>query len=412
MSTTTATIEPAAPAGVRRLLRSGPELSSHTRCFGAMPTTAGGVEILDAVAASWLLGRGGAAFPAARKLAAVAAGRRAVVIANAAEGEPASSKDAVLLSRAPHLVLDGLGIAADAVGARECHLYAPAAALDGVRRALEERRASGYDRRTVELTASAETFLSGEKTAVISRIAGSPALPGDQLVSTSRSGLRGRPTLVHNVETLAHLALIARYGPRWFRGVGTPEEPGTMLVTLSGTTATGVVEVPLGIALPDLIARHGRTDPSTVRAVLIGGYHGTWIPAAALGRAALSAAALRPLHASPGAGVVRVLSWNECGLRASADIIAYLAAQSAGQCGPCRNGLPAIAAIFGALAQGQPVDPREIARLADLVDGRGACAHPDGTARLVRSALDVFAHDIASHLRGRCQITETTIGAR
>lgn len=185
-----------------------------------------------------------------------------------------------------------------------------------------------------------------------------------------------------------------------------------MLVTLSGTTATGVVEVPLGIALPDLIARHGRTDPSTVRAVLIGGYHGTWIPAAALGRAALSAAALRPLHASPGAGVVRVLSWNECGLRASADIIAYLAAQSAGQCGPCRNGLPAIAAIFGALAQGQPVDPREIARLADLVDGRGACAHPDGTARLVRSALDVFAHDIASHLRGRCQITETTIGAR
>lgn len=403
MSTTTATIEPAAPTGVRRLLLAGPELASHTECFGSAPT--GGTALLDAVTASGLSGRGGAAFPTAHKLAAVAAGRRAVVVANGAEGEPASSKDAVLLSRAPHLVLDGLGIAADAVGARECHLYAPATLLDGVRRALDERRASGYDRRTVRLTTSAQTFLSGEKTAVINRIAGLPALPGDQLISTSQAGLRGRPTLVHNVETLAHLALIARYGPRWFRTAGTPDEPGTMLVTLSGTTATGVVEVPLGIPLLDLIARHGRTDPGTVRAILVGGYHGTWIPAAALHRAALSSAALRPLHASPGAGVVRVLSRTECGLRASADIITYLAAQSARQCGPCRNGLPALAETFAPLAAGRPVDPRDIARLANLVDGRGACAHPDGTARLVRSALDVFAEDVALHLHGRCQVT-------
>ncbi|MQY21062.1 NADH-ubiquinone oxidoreductase-F iron-sulfur binding region domain-containing protein [Nocardia macrotermitis] len=410
MSTTI--IEPAAPAGTRRLLLSVPELSSHAGHFGPIPVISDGAAVLDAVTAAGLLGRGGAGFPAARKLAAVAAGRRAVVVANGAEGEPASSKDAVLLARAPHLVLDGLGIAADVVGARECHFYAPAAALDGIRRALDERRACGYDRRSVRLTASPESFLSGEKTAVINRIAGLPAVPGDQLVSTSQSGLRGRPTLVHNVETLAHLALITRYGPRWFRTAGTPDEPGTMLVTLSGTAATGVVEVPLGIPLLDLLTRHGRTDPRTVRAILVGGYHGTWIPAAALHRAALSTAALRPLHATPGAGVIRVLPRTECGLHASADILTYLAAQSARRCGPCRHGLPTLATTFTPLAHGHPADPREIARLATLVDGRGACAHPDATARLIRSTLDVFAHDVTRHLHGHCEVTDTTPGAR
>jgi len=398
----------ARPTGNRRLLLAGPELSSHTNHFGPLPTIEDPRALVDMVAAAGLGGRGGAGFPAARKLAAVAAGRRPIVIANGAEGEPASSKDAVLLTRAPHLVLDGLTAAAEAVGARECHLCAPASALESVRRALDERRAAGYDTHHIELTPAAETFISGEKTAVINRIAGRPALPADRLVSTSHAGLRGRPTLVHNVETLAQLALIARYGPRWFRTAGTADEPGTMLVTLSGTAVTGVVEAALGTPMLELIGGSGRTDPATVRAVLIGGYHGTWIPAAALPHAALSAAALRPLHAALGAGVVRVLTLHECGLRAGAEITAYLAEQSAGQCGPCRNGLPELAAGMTALAHGEPADPREILRLADLVDGRGACHHPDGTARLVRSTLAVFADDVRLHQRGRCHIAHGT----
>ncbi|WP_216893305.1 NADH-ubiquinone oxidoreductase-F iron-sulfur binding region domain-containing protein [Nocardia alni] len=402
-----------APVGTRRLLAAtDPSLPAHLAGYGPRPPEPELGGLIAAVEAAGLRGRGGAGFPVGRKLAAVAEGSRAIVVANGAEGEPDSSKDAVLLTRAPHLVLDGLSAAAAAVGARECHLYAPAPVLEPIRRALDERRATGYDTRNIEITAAADSFLAGEKTAVINRLAGHAPIPADQLISTSRAGLRRRPTLIQNVETLAHLALIARYGPGWFRSAGTPDEPGTMLLTLSGTTVTGVVEAEFGCGLQDVIEQSGRIDRRDVRAVLLGGYHGTWIPRAALHRATLSAQALRPLHAHLGAGVVRVLPRSECGLRATADITAYLAAQSAGRCGPCRNGLPELAARMHDLAYGAGGDPREITRLAGLVDGRGACHHPDGTARLVRSAIDAFGGDLTLHLRGACQAEQEHIGRR
>ncbi|MET8423414.1 NADH-ubiquinone oxidoreductase-F iron-sulfur binding region domain-containing protein [Nocardia sp. NPDC004860] len=385
---------------VRRLLAAPTaDLAAHEATHGRLPAVTR--ELIDAVAASGLRGRGGAGFPVARKLAAVAGGRRPIVVANGAEGEPDSRKDAVLLTRAPHLVLDGLVAAAAAVGSRDCRVYASEAVLEPLRRALVERRMAGYREPAIELTAAAETFLAGEKSAVVNRLSGRAALPADQVVSTSRSGVGGRPTLVHNVETLAQLALIARHGPSWFRSVGAGDEPGTMLISLSGTRIAGVFEVAAGAELPEVVAGLGGTDPVRVRAVLVGGRHGTWISGSALPGAALSAQGLRHLRAAPGAGVVRVLPHGECGLRVTAEITAYLAAQSAGQCGPCRHGLPTLATRFGQLVDGVG-DPAEIARVARLVEGRGACHHPDGTARLVRSALEVFADEVARHRHGHC----------
>ncbi|MVU82512.1 NADH-quinone oxidoreductase subunit F [Nocardia sp. ET3-3] len=385
--------------GVRLLAAPAAELTAHEATHGRLPVVT--AALLDAVAASGLRGRGGAGFPTARKLGAVAAAARPIVIANGAEGEPDSHKDAVLLTRAPHLVLDGLVATAAAVGSRDCRLYAPEAVLSAVRRAIAERRAAGYREPKIELTAATETFLAGEKSAVVNRLAGRAAVPVDQVVSLSRSGLHGRPTLVQNVETLAQVGLIARYGPGWFRAVGVDTEPGTRLISLSGTRNAGVFEVASGIGLGELLSRWGGTDPATVRAVLVGGWHGSWISGLAVAGASLSGPGLEHLHAHPGAGVLRVLPHGQCGLRATAEIVDYLARQSAGQCGPCRNGLPTLAAGFAELVDGGG-DPGEVARVARLVVGRGACHHPDGTARLVGSALTVFADDLARHRRGSC----------
>lgn len=401
---------PTHPPMTRRLFAArGPGLTEHHARFGRLPTHP--AQTLTAcLQAAGLTGRGGAGFPTGRKIASVT-GRKPVVIGNAAEGEPLSSKDAILLTRAPHLVLDGLHVAAAAVGADRVYLYVPKRIARSVQSAIDERRIARLDQRRVILVEAPNAFVSGEESAVVRHIEGGPAIPRDRTLLTSICGVRGRPTLVNNVETLAHIGLIARYGPQWFRAVGDADEPGTMLITLSGALPRGgVVELPTGAPLTDVLARGGLTDLNTVGAVLIGGYHGSWIPAAKLTGARLSRAGLAPFGASPGAGIVHVLPVEQCGLACTADIVAYLADQGAQQCGPCLNGLPRLAQLFDDLAYGRVDDDLldEMHRILGLVDGRGACRHPDGTVRMARSALDTFAGDITQHRTGRCEAAPVT----
>jgi len=188
--------------------------------------------------------------------------------------------------------------------------------------------------------------------------------------------------------------------------VGDQADPGSMLVTLSGALNNpGVTEVPTGALLTGLIGRTGGTDPRTLRAVLVGGYHGSWVPARAFEGTRLSRAGLKSLGASPGAGIIHALSAGECGLARTAKIATYLADESARQCGPCLNGLPRLAQLLNDLAYGRVNDSlvKEIRRIVRLVDGRGSCRHPDGTARLVRSTLETFATDIEHHRRRSCE---------
>ncbi|MET0956116.1 MAG: hypothetical protein ABWY68_09195, partial [Cryobacterium sp.] len=236
------------PVGTSRLTRSAtPDVTRHLAEFGTLPGAPGSATLLELLRDAGLEGRGGAGFPAWRKLAALPAGRstargasrRPVVIGNAAEGEPLSIKDATLLRTAPHLVIDGLITVAAAVAAAEVYLYAPAALLPHVGRALTERSDAG----AVTLRAAAESFLSGEASAVVNALAGRPALPRDRSVRLTTAGLGKRPTLLHNIETLAQIALIVRFGADWFRSLGTVENPGTRLVTVScGLPAVGVAE--------------------------------------------------------------------------------------------------------------------------------------------------------------------------
>jgi NADH:ubiquinone oxidoreductase subunit F (NADH-binding) len=412
-----------------RLLRAGPaDLASHRRTYGPLPRV-GGDAVIEWAGQAGLTGRGGAGFPAGRKLAAVAAAgsrrgaRRPVVVGNAAEGEPASAKDRVLMTVSPHLVLDGLQLAAHAVDAGQAYLYVNSGTAAPARAALAERT----DPVLVTVVDAPDRFVAGQESAVVARIEGRPAVPRDTVRRVVESGVRGAPTLVQNVETLAHLALLVRHGPAWFRQAGTPDEPGTFLATVSGAVRTpGVYEAPYGIPLGQLFELAGGLTYQ-VQAALVGGYHGAWVPPDQT--LPVSRAGLRPYQAAPGAGVVVALPYGVCGLAESARVTSYLAGQSADQCGPCRNGLPRMADTLTRLAwlqrqppprrwepgqvasrpragRAAPADSRrlaaEVARLASLVTGRGACAHPDGTARFVTSTLRTFDTEVRAHLAGHC----------
>jgi NADH:ubiquinone oxidoreductase subunit F (NADH-binding) len=379
------------------------DLETHQNLHGPLPWQEGPQRLIGAIEAAGLVGRGGAAFPTWRKLAAVTAGRRPVVVANAAESEPASRKDRTLLADAPHLVLDGLQLAAEAVGAKQAYLYAHREATAGTAAALDRRREVRWDRVPVTLLAAPEDFVAGEESAVIAAIEGRPALPRDKRRLVVDAGVGGNATLVQNVETLAHLALIARHGPAWFRELGTVDDPGTFLVTVSGSVARpGVHELPYGAPLGAALEEAGGpTVP--LQAVLLGGFHGAWVPPN--GDLPLTRPALSGYGAAPGAGVVIALGADACGLLASSTVADYLAGQSAGQCGPCRFGLPSMAETLRRLAHGERNQslPAEVDRIANVVTGRGACHHPDGTARFVRSTLRHFAREVELHLVGACR---------
>jgi NADH:ubiquinone oxidoreductase subunit F (NADH-binding) len=380
-------------------------LAAHARVHGPLPTIPAH-QLIEEVEQSGLRGRGGADFPTARKLRAVAAHRRVgPVVVNGSETEPASGKDRLLLARLPHLVLDGGVLAASAIGSSEVIVKVGAGATDAVK-ALESAAAlRDHERVRIQVVAGPEGYVAGEESAVVHFLNGGGPLPTFVPPRPFERGYRGRPTLIQNPETLAQLALVARFGSRWYRELGTVADPGSALVTITGAVgAPGVYELAFGTSMSDLLdAAGGPSEP--LRALLVGGYFGTWVDASAATALRLAREDLRSVGCSLGSGVLIALGQSACGLHESARVIAYLAQQSAGQCGPCVYGLRSIADAVGAIAEGV-AGPRErdrVLRWASEIRGRGACHHPDGAARFVESSLRVFAQDIESHRRGRCR---------
>ena len=378
-----------------------PDLASHLSRWGGPPRR--GPELLDELGRSRLGGRGGAGFPTARKWAALAAGGRPVVVVNSTEGEPASNKDKTLLVHAPHLVLDGASLAARALGASEvivCVDRRASAALRACGLAISERAGRGLDAVPFRLEAAPPGYVTGEESALVNWINGNPALPSFGRRPYER-GVDGRPTLVQNAETLAHVALIGRFGSSWFGALGTDAHPGTALVTVTGDVRhPSVYEVAMGTPLVDVLAPAGADQP--VQGVLVGGYAGTWLGPAAATSARLDPAWLGSAGASLGCGSLVVVGPHTCGLKAVAMIAAWMAGQSAGQCGPCARGLPTVADGLGRLlSAGAPNKwNAQIDRWLWMIDGRGACKHPDGAVRMIRSGIQVFAREIESHRHG------------
>jgi NADH:ubiquinone oxidoreductase subunit F (NADH-binding) len=385
-------------------------LTSHLAYHGAPPLprpgdTTWSERFAGAIEASGLTGRGGASFPSATKLELVGSARgRPTLVVNAMEGEPASAKDKVLLSYAPHLVLDGAELAASALGATRIVVCVAADRPDIVAvvvRAAEERASTALAPVPVEVRQPPGRYVAGEESALVSWLNSGVGAPGWRPDKRTPLAIGRSPALVHNAETLAHMALIARYGASSFRAVGTIDAPGTTLVTVTGGVEhPGVFEVAMGTTLGSIIERARPT--AGVAAVLTGGFGGSWVSAAALD----TPYAPRPLATMGGVvgpGVLVVLTRQACGIAETARLARYMAGESAGQCGPCVFGLPAVADDLAHLAAGI-TDRDAIARLESgiaMVDGRGACRHPDGVARMVRSALSVFASDAAMHYAGR-----------
>ncbi len=359
------------------------------------PRPPGDAGLVERIEAAGLTGCGGGHVSTALRWRSALRGHGPLtVVGNGAESEPLSAKDAVLLRQRPHLVLDGLALASEVLGAHRAVIWLHGDD-DGARRsllaALAERRSAGLVDPVVEVVSGPLHYLAGESTAVANALRGGPALPTSRRPRTAEVALPR--TLVQNVETLARLALVARGRP----------SPGTSLLTVLGPSARTVVEVDRTWAFADVLRRTGAIPDGPPPAVLLGGYGGTWVQWRELAARVADPAALRVAGIDLGAGVVAPLSGEACGLVETAAIVAYLARMSARQCGPCLFGLPALAEGMGALALGSTA-PRRLARLAtdlDAVAGRGACHHPDGAVRLVASALQVFGDDIAAHRAGR-----------
>jgi NADH:ubiquinone oxidoreductase subunit F (NADH-binding) len=385
------------------------DLAGHLAVHGPLRVSAGHnmswqQAFIATLEASGLTGRGGAAFPAWAKIAMASADGGGIVVVNGMESEPASDKDKVLLTRAPHLVLDGAQLLAAACGAHEILVCVPKewdAIADAVDRALYERAERRYAVVTEYLIRPPYGFVAGEESALAQWIDRGKSLPLFRPDKGIPLRIGRLPTLVHNAETLAHIALIARYGADPFRARGTAEQPGTCLVTIDGAVSRpGVVEVEWGTSLQDIVRRATPCDAPS--AYLIGGYGGTWVGPAHFATP-YSPVSLGAIGVATGVGVMIVLAPTACGLAESARIARFLAEESSGQCGPCTFGLAAIADDLSRLSGSRP-DPQLLSRLVrrlDQVDGRGACHHPDGAVGMVRSALHVFAADVATHMGGR-----------
>ena len=384
---------PALLSGIER----GPSLAAHREQYGplARPDLEGLLTLVDE---GVLRGRGGAAFPFATKLRAAARRRRAVVVVNLAEGEPASSKDTALALARPHLILDGAVATALALGAREVHVVLPVE-RPSVGTAVEAALAERDDRVRFRTHRTAGRFVSGQARAVVELVSGRENHPVTAWQPEAVAGVGGRPTLLSNAETWAVVGRLVQLGRAGYTAIGTREEPGTTLLTWS-TWDDGlpsrplVLEVPFGSRFRDVlpVAAHGSP-------VLLGGYHGSWVTWPTLAAARVSVPGLRRLGSPLGAGVL--ITPLTCPVDLSLHVASYLAAQSTGRCGPCVNGLPALAEELRRAVQGDG-DLDRVRELAGLVAGRGACAHPDGTARLVRSLLDQWGAEIAEHAAGGC----------
>lgn len=372
--------------------------------------------VISAVEAAGLRGRGGAAFPVARKwrLAAAQQAQQKYVVANGGEHEPGSSKDKFLVEFYPHEVLEGMLLCGYATGADRGYLYLiedMQGPIASARKALAELRAVdllGDDIRgsgfcfEIEIHLAPPTYVAGEESAALDAIEGGPGKPREKPPYPGERGLHGAPTTVNNVETLAHLPFILRQGASAYRSIGTKESSGSMLFTLpESVLRPGVYELAFDRSYRDLIEGEGGGTRSgrPIRAIL-----------PALSCAFLSAdhldapiahESLAEFGTSPGCGGVSIIEQGQDALAEIVKIARFFMAAQCGQCPPCRMVTNQSVHILEAAVAGKAPDhDAQIRKLAAFGRGKGLCSLIQMATAPLCSALEIFAEDFAAVGRG------------
>jgi NADH:ubiquinone oxidoreductase subunit F (NADH-binding) len=386
-------------------------LAQHEEMFSTPRRPA---SLLDELEASGLTGRGGAAFPTARKVRFIREqrGHNKFVVVNAMEGEPASHKDRTLLSTHPQLVLDGAEYLASIVGANNvavCVVRDNPIVVNHMERAIHERSRRSQRGPKFELHTPPRRYVAGEESALVHWLDDNESLPQFRVARPHVLRIGHAPVLVDNAETCAHVGLIGRFGAAWFRGLGTSQSPGSALVSVTGAVRhPTVLEVSLGTPLRDILASAG-ADPDP-QAILLGGYGGSWLAGEHLDVGYCNEE-LASRGVATGAGVLVVLPRSACGVVETWRVVRWMANESARQCGPCAFGLPALGDDLQHLASPSRDPLGAYKRLEERlgeINGRGACHHPDGVVRFVRSALSTFEGDFNDHAHAHACAGSTT----
>ena len=385
-------------------------------------------ELVSAVLASGLRGRGGAGFPAGIKWQAVAGAQaeQKFLVVNGAEGEPGSYKDRFLMKRLPHRVVAGSILAAYAVGATKGYIYIHHEADDcraAIEGALEEARALGLlgeDVLGTGFSLDLQThpagigYVAGEETAVIRVLEGGVAKPKPKPPYPTVRGLWGFPTLVNNVETIANVEPIVRNGPQWYRRFGTADTPGTILVTLHGVKKPGVYEVEAGTPLSAVINEHGGGARGRILAVLPGGYASGFLSPEELD-VPLEHASLRARGSALGSATIHVFDESQCIVEVTRKVLRFFAAETCGQCFPCRRGTRDLYQLLDEAESGSAREDWDgaVDAILQLTGRKTICGLDKASSLVFRSAYQRFASEFRDHLSSNaCRVCSSGAGGQ
>ena len=375
--------------------------------------------VIQAITDSKLRGRGGAGFPAGKKWSQVAAQKETVryVVCNGDEGDPGAFMDRSIMEGDPHRMIEGMLIAAYAVGAQEGYIYVRAEyplAIERLKLAIAQAEEAGFLGDNIlgtdfcfrlHINRGAGAFVCGEGSALTASIEGKRGMPRVKPPRTVEHGLWEKPTVLNNVETYANVPMIIQRGAEWYRGIGTPESPGTKAFALTGNVCnTGLIEVPMGTPLRDIVFDVGGGIPNgkKFKAVQIGGPSGGCLSEKDLDRH-MDFDSLTKIGAMIGSGGMVVMDEDTCMVEVARFFMSFTQRESCGKCVPCREGTQRMLEILERIVAGQGTmeDLDTLRDLADMIENTALCGLGKSAPKPVISTLNAFRDEYVAHIRDR-----------